>query len=288
MTILIQTTRLHRPHQRLLATAGVMCLLACWLPFANAIELKAAPANRPLKFGVLPMFSPVTLFDRFAPLRDYLSKRLQREVLLETAPSYAAFEQRTLTQQYDIVLTAPHFAVAAEQSGHYRLSVIPTNPLAAYLVVRNDSPIHQLDELRGKTIATPSIDAFISIIGKQYLHKHGLSQASVTYLDFNSHNAAYQSVLGKESQAALISNNIFNQAVAEAKPLRIIARTKNYPGVVCLTSVNLPDIMTNDIQNAFVTLSNDKQSADILKKLIYPGYMKPPADLLDELRTLTK
>lgn len=284
----IQSTHPRLHSLRHLATASLICLLACWLQLANATEVNAAPANRPLKFGVLPMFSPVTLFDRFAPLRDYLSQRLQREVLLETAPSYETFKQRTLTQQYDIVLTAPHFAVAAVQSGHYHLSVIPTNPLAAYLVVRNDSSIQQLDELRGKTIATPSTNAFITLIGKQYLQKHGLNDASVTYLDFNSHNAAYQSVLGKESQAALISNNIYNQAIAEAKPLRKIAMTNNYPGIVYLTSVNLPDTMTIDIQKALIDLSNNQQGTNILKKLIHPGYMKPPPGLLDELRALNK
>lgn len=232
------------------------------------------------------MYSPVTLFERFAPLRDYLSQHLQREILLETAPSYDEFKRRTNANQYDIVLTAPHFASAAELTGHYRLCAVPSNPLVAYLVVVQSSAITQIAQLRGKTIATPSPEAFISIIGKQFLQKQGLDKRAVTYVDFKSHNAAYQSVLGNESQAALISSNIYNQAVNEGKPLRIIAKTRDYPGIVYLTSTNLPEAMANDIQDIFINMSNNTQGATIQQKLIHPGYIKPPPGILDELRTL--
>jgi phosphonate transport system substrate-binding protein len=268
-----------------MAVVSICLVLASWAYAANPV-VTAAPANRPLKFGVLPMYSPVTLFERFAPVRDYLSKQLQRDILLETAPSYEEFKRRTNANLYDIVLTAPHYASAAELTGHYRLCAVPTNHLAAYLVVGTNSTITHTAQLRGKTIATPSPDAFISIIGKQFLRKQGLDKPAVTYLDFKSHNAAFQSVLGNESQAALISSNIYNQAVAEGKPLRVIAKTRDYPGIVYLTSTNLPEAMANDIQDTFINMSNNTQGAIILQKLIHPGYMQPPPGILDELRTL--
>ena len=41
-----------------------------------------------LTFGFLPMESPVALFKRFAPLRDYLSAQIQQEIRMETAKKF--------------------------------------------------------------------------------------------------------------------------------------------------------------------------------------------------------
>ena len=46
---------------------------------------KAASTKNFLVFGFLPMESPVSLFKRFAPLRDYLTTQIDTEIRLETA-----------------------------------------------------------------------------------------------------------------------------------------------------------------------------------------------------------
>ena len=93
-------------------------LVVCWCSCcALAKGQDAADSvtynNEYLVFGFLPMQSPVTLFKRFAPLRDYLSIQIQREIRMESAKSFEEFSRRTAQRRYDIVFTAPHMALQA-------------------------------------------------------------------------------------------------------------------------------------------------------------------------------
>ena len=101
----------------------VLCLV-CWLGMGSALVAEpapqhAAPSDPVLSFGILPFQSPVTLFKRFAPLRDYLSRTLGRTVVIETAKDFPEFIERLGERKYDLVLTAPHIALLALDQGRY-------------------------------------------------------------------------------------------------------------------------------------------------------------------------
>ncbi len=136
-------------------------------------SLAAAPEadNRPLKMGFFPIISAIALFKRFAPLDSYLGKELQSEIVMETARDFPTFVKRTAQRQYDIVVTAPHFALLAADSGQYRVVASLRKDLVGYIVVRADSPIRDVTELAGKRIATPPRPAIITQSGMDYLNR---------------------------------------------------------------------------------------------------------------------
>jgi hypothetical protein len=69
-----------------------------------------------LVLGVLPFVSPERLERRFAPLADYLSHKLDFDVVIETAPSFRTFIERTTeANRYDLLLTAPHLYYLAQR-----------------------------------------------------------------------------------------------------------------------------------------------------------------------------
>jgi phosphonate transport system substrate-binding protein len=254
---------------------ALLCVgLAAW-GIAGADE-QPLPARQPsgaLVLGVLPSISPVALFRRFSPLRDYLSKSLGREVVLDTAPDFNEFARRTAVRRYDIVLTAPHFVAPALASGSYRPQVTPTEPLAAVVVVAANGPLISVDDLAGRVVATPPAEALVTMVGRQVLVRRGLvAQRAPTYWEYRTHNAAYQAVIGGEAAAAIISANILNKALGEGAALRTLDRSDDLPGVGILTASDLPEDLQQQIGATFLGMSQTDDGRKVLEQINHPGY----------------
>ncbi|MDH3355543.1 MAG: phosphate/phosphite/phosphonate ABC transporter substrate-binding protein, partial [Chromatiales bacterium] len=54
-------------------------------------NISLAVASKPLIIGVTPFISTVSLFDRLSPLSQYISEKLEREVLIETVKTPKEF-----------------------------------------------------------------------------------------------------------------------------------------------------------------------------------------------------
>ena len=235
-------------------------------------SLAAAPEadNRPLKMGFFPIISAIALFKRFAPLDSYLGKELQREIVMETARDFPTFVKRTAQRQYDIVVTAPHFALLAADSGQYRVVASLRKDLVGYIVVRADSPIRDVTELAGKRIATPPRPAIITQSGMDYLNRQ-LSPPA-TFLPHKSHNAAYQAVLGGDADAAVVSVNAVNNALRKGLPLRRIGSTPPLPNMAVLVATDLPPAVGQRLQQALVGMDKTPEGRAVLKSIGFPGF----------------
>ena len=248
---------------------------------ANNIN-KTATASEFLVFGFLPMESPVSLFKRFAPLREYLSEQITREIRLETAKDFPTFAKRTLERRYDIVFTAPHMALLALDSDKYELAATFIKPLKAVVVVKEKSALQTAKDLEGKSIATPPEQAIVTMVGRTYLGEAGIRTAR--YSTYRTHNAAYAAVLGGEVDAAIVSNFIAMKAISNNTPLKIVASSDPFPGIGILVARDLPEATRNHIKKAFWGMKELPYGKKILKQIAQPGYMEADKQPFEVLR----
>jgi len=248
------------------------------LMFAAANHCQAEPGQAsldktPLKFGFFPIVSTVALYKRFSPLRNYLSQALERDVTLLTAKDFPTFYQRTQQRHYDIVVTAPHFAVAAADSGKYRIRSTLTSDVQQLIIVQKNSPIADISELQGKVIATPPKPALITMMGKQFLKNAGIDgDKAPVYRSFTSHNAANQALLGGEVDAAIASSNIVKKAIQRGEPLRIISYGLKLPNMALLVAEDQNPLIGDRLVKALLDLSDSEKGKAVLKKISFPGY----------------
>jgi len=235
-----------------------------------------------ITFGFLPMESPVALFKRFAPLRDYLSTQIQQEIRMETAKNFSEFSRRTSQRQYDIVFTAPHMALQALDGNDYEVAATFTKPLKSVFVAKEKSAIQNVEDLAGKTIATPPSKAIVTMVGRKYLDSNGLTE--VQYNTFQSHNAAYSAVLGGEVDAAVISNFIAMKAISKNSALKIVAQSEPFPGIGILVAKDLPELLKQDIKKAIWGMKELPQGRAILRTIAQPGYIKADKNQFEVLR----
>ncbi|MGD8559537.1 MAG: phosphate/phosphite/phosphonate ABC transporter substrate-binding protein, partial [Gammaproteobacteria bacterium] len=224
-----------------------------------------------LTFGFLPVESPVALFKRFAPLRDYLSMQIQIKIRMETAKNFTEFVKRTRQRRYDLVFTAPHMALYALEQQNYEAAATFAKPLKSVIVVRKNSAIQNIAALEGKTIATPPESAIVTLVGKHYLQENALT--AIRYRVTRTHNAAYSSVLGQETDAAIISNFIAKKAIANNLPLKIVGQSDPFPGIGILVAKDLPDSIKQHIKTSLWGMKDLPHGKKILREIAQPGYV---------------
>lgn len=273
--------RVSRGHYRLLL---LLCLVLS-LPGQDATAAPGAQQTDKMVFGILPSRSTITMFNRFAPLRDYLAAQLNKQIIFETAPDYDIFLHRSRYRKYDFILTAPHFALLTMDSGHYEIAATYRDPLAAVILTRNDSKLKNLTDLAGKTISIPPDRAIITMAGKYYLMKSGLTgNNEPVYRSYTTHSASLHAMLSGETDAAIISNNVSRHAIKKKQPVRIISRSPNIPGMAILVAKNLPEKSRNNFSHLLLNMHNSSEGRQVLKKINYPGYRKASPKEFDSVR----
>lgn len=116
----------------------------------------AEELQAPLVLGVFPRRSVQTTTELFTPLAEYLSSKLKRPVRLETTHDFASFWDQVEQKRYDIVHYNQYHYLRSHKEFAYQ--VIAQNEefglskIAGAIVVRTDSGINSLQDLRGKKI----------------------------------------------------------------------------------------------------------------------------------------
>lgn len=204
--------------QNYLLFLGVFCLL---MTARQAVCAVGPEADRPLRLGLLPYLSSQKLIATYAPLANFLEQRLGRKILLVTAPDFASYFRRSTQGRYDIYFTAPHFAAYAEMNYQHRRLVRPKRNLRGTFVVPVGSEISQIEDMRGKTLATPDNLAVLTIVAENMLQEHGLVPGHSVFIHYAaSHNNAIATVLEGRSDAA-IALSAFYDRLDEARQARV-------------------------------------------------------------------
>jgi phosphonate transport system substrate-binding protein len=225
--------------------------------------LLPAPASAaeppPLQMGVLPYLSSEQLFKNFLPLLHYLETKIKRRIIMSTAPNFKTYAQRAARGDYDIYLTAPHFALLAETTQNYhRLSRV-SHELNGYVVVRHDSMIQQIEDLRGRTVITPDKLAITSMLGEQLLLKHGLSPELDYRLERSaSHNNAILTVYRGGADAAITEPAVYDRFTPDIRrELRVLAKTDQVPHVMFMAHSRLSAKDYEQLKAVLLTFTRD-------------------------------
>lgn len=200
------------------------------------MSFAAAQAAGELRFGVFPQLSARTLAETYQPLADHLGRGLGRPVALESAADFFTFHERTLAGEYELVLTAPHMAWLAWKEGGYRPLLVYREPARGFVVVRADSPLRRLSDLRGKSIVIPDANAVISLRLEKLLAAAGLKlgrELAVTEVGTHTNAALY--VHDGQADAAIVGIFPMKRLPKEVRErLRILAETPPLPSHVFL------------------------------------------------------
>ncbi|MEG3638898.1 phosphate/phosphite/phosphonate ABC transporter substrate-binding protein [Magnetococcus sp. PR-3] len=232
-------------------------------------------AVEPLTLGVFPRRNASVTYTLFSPLASYLETHLDRPVRLVTSKDFKSFWKHVESQKLDIVhFNQLHYLRAHTQFGYNALVMneeFGAGTIRGALVVRRNTGIHTIDDLRGKTIifgGGPS--AMMSYVVPMNM----LKNAGITSKDFNTRFAinppnAVLSLAHHQAEAAGTGHVILDLPTVkkriDTRRLKILAQSAPLPHLPWATRQDMPKEIRDQLRSIFTTMKQDEEGRMVLK-----------------------
>ncbi len=182
------------PSSSLFWLRGVL-VFACVAVLATA-RAEESVAQRAYVFGAFPHLSMGQLEKIYAPIGQNFGRALGREVVFRSKSNFEQFAAELKQRTYDIAFVQPFDYVVAHDEYGYLPLARRGETLAAQFMVRPDSPLKSIQQLRGKKIGLPPDTAAISHLVKLALARAGVRpDRDVKIRHFRTHDSCLQQLV---------------------------------------------------------------------------------------------
>lgn len=234
-------------------------------------------------------------------IADYLSKETGYTITSTTATSYAAVTQSMTSKKTDLAWISPlSYAQAHDQNGCYPITASVRNGTKGYkafIVVKSDSPIKTIDDLKGKKFAFGDpLSASSTLYPKAAMLKAGIKPDSeLTAQNISSASsiaiAVYQ---GQVDAGAFYDDARKNKEVLDKFPdimekTRIIWTSDLIPADPQVVRKDLNKAQVAKLKAAMLKMNDDPQAKQFIKDLFTIDALAEATDAdYDVLRDVVK
>lgn len=251
------------------------------LPSYGAVAAETTPTYR---FAILPLHNPHKSHAVFDPLVRYLQDRVGgARLVFEAAKDFPAFEDKLRNRQVEFALPNPYEALLAEQHG-YRIfaKVNRDEDFRGLFVVRRDSPVGRVKDLRGRVVAYPAPTALAAALQAQhYLRIQGLDVTTeVENRYVGSQDSSILAVYYRQADAGATwppTWRVFTRGHPDkAEKLKVIWRTEALPNLPFVVRDDVPPELVERVSNVLEHMHEDPRGKAILDGMEFDAIV--PAD----------
>ena len=239
-------------------------LISCIIPITGLASNQGAE----LRFGSVAMDVPTEMHRRLTPLTQYLSKELGKPVRLKLAKNMPGAIDDVANGVVELAYLTPVAYIKSNKKGNTRL-VAKTitkgrGSFKLMIVVREDSPIKTLADLKGRTFAFGDEAALLQravVVGS------GTALESFSSYKFLGHyDNIVRAVMHGEFDAGILKDT--KAYKWQGKGIRILYSSDDLPPYNIAASKNVSDEMLIKIKKAFLSLDpKNKKHKKIIKAL---------------------
>lgn len=267
---------------RLALSRPVMLLMLCmlaWTPPASASE-------EGYKMGVFPYFSPTRLEEMYAPVAAELSSAIGKPVRFRTAPSFAGFFENLREGSYDIALLHPFYYIPAADEFSYLPLVRVEERFRAVLVSLDTSKVREMDDLRGRVIASPPAHGSAVHMIRQTIRDRGLHpDQDMSFREFSSVSACLQQVMIGEADAC-VSGPLAARSFEQRNNIRLhtIMESISLPSLVIVVHPRVLGVDREHMREILAELNTTEQGREILERINIGAFVLAEDRDYDEVR----
>ena len=248
------------------------CILFSFSIYFTAQLVFAQSSKIELKLGVHPLYTPQKVFSIFSPLCEFITQKSKNIVCkIETTKDYAHYNSRIKEKYFDILMPNPYQTLKALNYDYKLAAKWGDDELFKGLIlVRKDSNIKKLKDLKDKKISFPAPTAVASSMMPQHeLAKSGL----LPHRDYvpvysGSQESSILSVFNKSTSAGATWYPPWNRIIKD-KPelfneLEILSESPSLPN----NSVMMKKSVSKKIQKEITQILIDLDKSDEGKKIL--------------------
>lgn len=230
--------------------------------------------------GVTYQATPKEIREKFEPLAEVIGKALRREVRIVLVPGYDDVRAGLAKQEYDLAYIHPaHVALAEIKAGRYR-TLVWTAGFTEYtvsLLVKPDSTIKTLDDIKGRTLVTPDPDSITAWMVRAMLRTGKIGEK-----DLRVRTTRYQDAVPfyLEHDFADVGATAANAVVKSwtGKGGKVAVRSRSLPikHVIASTKLNADEM--ERVREALIGMANTEPGRRALVITGYKGFQAPNAE----------
>ena len=251
--------------------------------------------QQPIILGIHPYLPHDELVTRFTPLANYIGRAIGHPVQVRVGRTYGEHIKAIGSDSIDIAYMGPvpYVEMVAKYGRKPLLArqVINNSPyLRGEIIVRKDSPLRTLGDLKGKCFLFGDVNSTMSYIMPQ----HMIEDAGVPLIRLGDHkflegheNVAL-AVLAGTCDAGAVKQEVYEEF--KPKGLRVLAELPLVYDHLFVTSASLPPPMVRKLRKIMLDLNDLPEGKAIMAK-IHPDMtaLVPPKDSdYNNLRALMK
>lgn len=225
--------------------------------------------------GIHPLHNPKRLMEIYGPIVDYMNNgNSGARLRLEAARNYEDFDKKLYAGYYDLVMPNPYQTVRALKHGYHVFAKMGDDEeFRGIILVRKDSRIREVTDLRGKVVAYPAKTALAAtMLPQYYLHTHGIDvNADIENHYVGSQESSILNVLRGHAAAAAtwpLPWKAFSTEFPEmASQLEVKWQTEPLLNNSWMASGNVPRPVVETFRKQLLTLHETPQGRRILARL---------------------
>jgi phosphonate transport system substrate-binding protein len=127
--------------------------------------------------GIHPLHNPQRLVEVYGPVIDHLNETIpQARFRLEASRNYEEFDKKLYSGYFDFAMPNPYQTVRSLKYGYHVFGKMGDDEMfRGIILVRKDSGIRKVSDLKGKKVAYPALTALAATMMPQYyLQTHGI------------------------------------------------------------------------------------------------------------------
>lgn len=295
---------------KILATGAVLALALTGC--ASDTSKTESNSDKPLVVQFVPTRTDTDMQVQAKPLAELLSAQLDREVKVTIATDYATIVEAMASGKVDVGIMPPASYVLAHDQGAADvvlqaqipavdpLTSLPTDELVdgfrGEILVKADSGIKSIDDLKGKTIAAQSAaSASGYIFPVVEMAEAGIDiNKDVTIVNVTGIDSAILAVMNGDADAAfsfeggrvLLLKEFPN--ITDLVSVAHLTKTK-IPNDAIAVSTKLSAEESQKIKDAFLAIAADPEGLEIVSSLYsHKGYVEADQGAYDIVREFTE
>jgi len=234
-------------------------LLALAAVSACSVCAEESPNAKHLDIGIVPYMSVRVLIEKYEPVRTFLEQALGTPIKIYTANGFKPFYVNTERGDFDLVITAAHFARLLQNEHHFTPLVRFSTPGRALLMAGINSPLKSVEELRGRVIAVPDKLSLASIACMTYLRENKLiAETDFKLIEVPSFPSAILSVQNGDAAAACTAQAPLSQMPKNIQDsVRPLADAGDFLNLVVLASPRVKKSYLPKLSQTLLKLNDD-------------------------------
>lgn len=269
-----------------------MKMSGCRAGLVAVLLLTALPARaREWAFGIVPQQSVEKLTAAWSPLLAEVERRSGVRLRLETAPSVVEFDRHYLGEDYDFAFVNPYVYAVLDAPPRHRALAREAGLLRGVILVRRDSALRALRDLKGARVAFPGPYSYGStILNKRALQRAGLNPESDVLCEYaGGQEQAYRMLLlGRADAAGGIRKTYDLLSLEDKAQLLVLHETDPAMPLPITANRRVPPAEARKVTAALTELALTPQGRLLLKKAGLSGIVPAVDSDWDELRKLDK